>query len=72
MAIMTTSITPSPSALGSEARIENHKKTAGHLMASASHHFKAATYLQDGNQDKYAQHNMLAQEYLNLAIEAKI
>lgn len=67
-----TSVTPNISAVESDSRIENHKKTAGHLMASATHHLKAATYLRERNNDKYTQHTILAQEYLNLAIEAKI
>jgi hypothetical protein len=66
-----TSITHDMSA-ESDSRIEIHKKIAGHLMASATHHLKAAFHLQEKNNDKYAQHVVLAQEYLNLASEAKI
>jgi uncharacterized protein Yka (UPF0111/DUF47 family) len=50
---------------------ENHKKTAGHLIAAAAHHFKAANHLNNGNYEKASEHALLAQEYLNLASETK-
>lgn len=52
--------------------IENHKKIAEHLIAAATHHFKAASHLQDGNHEKAASSAILAQEYFNLASEAKL
>jgi hypothetical protein len=51
--------------------IENHKKTASHLLAAATEHFKAANYLKLGNYEKAAESAMLAREYLNLASQAK-
>jgi hypothetical protein len=51
--------------------IENHNVAASHLLAAATHHFKAANYLKLGSYEKAAQSAILAQEYLNLASEAK-
>jgi hypothetical protein len=57
---------------GSQNGVENHKKIAEHLISAATHHFKAASHLQEGNHDKATQCIALAQEYFNLACEAKL
>ena len=51
--------------------MENHKNTASHLLAAATHHFKAANYLKKGDYEKASESAMLAQEYLNLAGQCK-
>ena len=53
------------------AIIETHKTTASHLLAAATHHFKAASYLKQGSYEKASESAMMAQEYLNMASEAK-
>ena len=50
---------------------ENQNKVKGHLEAASVHHFKAANFLKEGNYKKAAENAVLAQEYLNLASEAK-
>lgn len=55
----------------SDSSSENHKKTAGHLIAAAAHHFKAASYLNNGDYEKASRHALLAQEYLDLASETR-
>jgi hypothetical protein len=57
--------------IDSQAIIETHKTTASHLLAAATHHFKAANYLKQGSYEKAAESAMLAKEYLNMASEAK-
>ena len=66
---MTLSIIPNNYSPEIEGRIEDHKKVAGHLMAAAAHHLKAATHLKDGNYSESDNHSLLAQEYINLAIK---
>jgi hypothetical protein len=68
---MTLSIIPSNYSSEMEERIEDHKKVAGHLMAAAAHHLKAATHLKDGNYTESDNHSLLAQEYINLAIKTQ-
>jgi hypothetical protein len=53
-----------------EEGIENHKRIADYLLSAAASHFKAVSYLQDGNHEKAAQFAMLAKDSLNLANEA--
>ena len=59
------------SLVGTQNGIEYHKKTGEHLIAAATHHFKAASYLQDGNTEKAAQSAEMAQGYFNMASESK-
>jgi hypothetical protein len=59
------------SRVGIQNRVEYHKNIGEQLIAAATHHFKAASHLQDGNTEKASQCAGLAQEYFNMASEAK-
>lgn len=50
---------------------ENQKRVEGHLEAASLHHIKAAENLKNGDYVKASKNAMLAQDYLNLANEAK-
>jgi hypothetical protein len=49
----------------------NENKSEGHFEAASVHHIKAAHFLRDRNYEKAAENAVLAQEYLNLASEAR-
>ncbi|HTA83935.1 MAG TPA: hypothetical protein VK783_13410 [Bacteroidia bacterium] len=59
------------SLVGTQNGIEYHKKIGEQLIASATHHFKAASHLQDGNSEKAAQCAGMAHEYFNIASETE-
>jgi len=58
--------------VGVSNNMENHKTIAGHLIAAAAHHFKTANHLRDGNYENAANCAALAQQYFDLASEAKL
>jgi len=51
--------------------LANESKSEGHLEAASVHHIKATNYLKEGDYKKATENAVLAQEYLNLASEAK-
>jgi hypothetical protein len=59
------------SRVGIQNGVEYHRKIGEQLIAAATHHFKTASHLQDGNTEKASQCARLAQQYFNMATEAK-
>ncbi len=49
--------------------IENHQNKAAQLMAAVTNHYKAASYLKQGNYGKAEQCAILAKEYLTFSNE---
>jgi hypothetical protein len=68
---MTIKSIPMKSEKGNVPHDENQKKVEGNLEAASVHHIKAAESLKNGDYEKAAKNAILAQEYLNLASEAR-
>ena len=56
---------------GNTPHDKNREKVEGHLEAASLHHIKAAESLKNGDYLKASKNAMLAQEYLNLANQAR-
>lgn len=52
-------------------RIKKHKKAVEHLRAASKFHFKAASYLEDGNDQKAAQSTIAAHGQVTLSNKAQ-